>query len=656
MQEQNISAAEIHRRYEISLRQLERQRAAENGEGDENGENNNNENDDEVEEAIDSVTAVSSSAVQAEPPSENIETLEPKRKRKASKASKSKAKRKKPAKIEDDEDLAAENDGLERPKIKRRNFKGSDSESDSDSDSDASVSSLTRLYNDAENNEELFRQTHSGKGRIPGEVDFCASCHCKFTVTMTSETAPMELQTDQEHPFLLLCAPCSKDLRDKGKQKMREGMTKDALTHARQQRKKVAAALLDRKEFSVPTLSEMCIQLVSQHIDDVETLGDIGANNQDKLARILSRNRYLNSKTMKLFLDPAAKSLQLWDCSEINQASLGLIPAYCPQLEVLTLSMCGQLNNEILAYCAANLPNLRELALDGAFLISTSAWAEFFLSTAGRLRKLDLRNTHRFESEALAVLVESQPQLEHLTLQRMAGLTDPAAFLMLPSLTNLTHLELSHPPQELVMGGEVDLITDETLTLILNAVGAQLQSLVLDGCSELSDAFITNALRPCCCGNRLTRLSLSGLDRITDAAVADLFSAWQDRHDRNATRLAYVNFDRCFSLGDSAFAALLDYTRLTAIELSFTGIPDVSSAPFREAFSVDDEFGYVDHKFPVLNTVKASFVRAFDNDIVQALVKCAPVLEYVEVFGVPKVNRNCVIRNGVKLIGRQDEM
>ena len=44
---------------------------------------------------------------------------------------------------------------------------------------------------------------------------------------------------------------------------------------------------------SVYRLMPMILQLITEHIDDVEALGDIGALNTEAIARALSRNRSL---------------------------------------------------------------------------------------------------------------------------------------------------------------------------------------------------------------------------------------------------------------------------------------------------------------------------------------------------------------------------
>jgi DNA repair protein RAD7 len=683
LQEQNISAAEIQRRYVQHQRQMRRNRRGnrrwnryehrrpeiilvyEDEIEDAQDQDEDAENQDDAAQAEQSTAEIKNSAESLLEEAQNMISQEVAAAQSASTnviagssetaevaetsddpvapgSKKKKTKKRRRGATPDNEDYGPANP-TPRVKISRRNFQGFDEASDSDSDEEFQGV----LFNE-ENNETLFREAQAGVGRVPGQFDFCASCHCKFTVTLMSETAPDELQTDLQNPYLLLCPSCSKARREKGKQESKG----DALATARMQRRRVAAALLDRKEISVPSLLDTCVALVTKHIDDVETLGDIGAKNSERLARILSRNRCLNPKSMRLFLDPSLKKLEFWDCSEIDSESLRLIPAYCPNLEELTLGMCGQLTNDVLRYCATNLTKLKAVYFDGPFLVTSAAWIDFFLAMAGRLERVEIRNTHRFDSEALAVLIEACPQLTHLSLHRMSGLTDPAAYLMLPMLSNLIHLDLSHPPQELVMGSEISLITDETMTVILNSIGSQLETLVLDGCSELTDQFITNALMPCCCGSRLSKLSLAELDQITDTAVANMFRTWNKRHGPEHTRLSSVTLDRCFSLGDAALNAMFVYVRPTLVTLSISTLPDVTSAPFQRHLVDAPNLA----QFPYLSSVNISFVRALTNSLIEGLAARAPNLEFIEAFGVPKVNRACKVRGGVKIIGRQDEL
>lgn len=552
------------------------------------------------------------------------------------------------------------------------------------------------VFQNDENNETLFRIQHGNQGRLPGQTDFCARCHCKFTVTVYSESAPPELQQeiiveetvvaenreeddeensdtpareDQENTTtttttttkkkvtrlagtLLLCPACSKEQLEKGKQSRAAAAHDEAVKNSKMYRRKVAAAILDRQDYkNVPTLRSICINVIQDNIQDVEALGGIGDDNRDRIARILARNRKLDSESVKIFLEPTVRKLELWDCSQINSTSLNLIPQYCPHLESLTLSMCGQLDSSFLTRCSS-MSNLTSISLDGAFLVSSDSWAKFFEQIGNKLTRLDIRNTHRFDAKALQALVDNCAQgLTHLTLNRMSGLDDPAAFFALSKLTNLVHLEYSHPPQELVLAKDRTLFTDEIIIEILNSVGSQLHTLILDGCAELTDKFIINGVKPCCSPLRMRKLSLGQLDLLTDEVVADLFHSWNDLlvSTKTVPILTDVSLERCIGLGDDTVDALFELARPSLVSLNLSALPDLGEDPFIRAFVGEDVA-----KFKSLENLNLSFVRSVTNSTITAIAENSPWLEFIEVFGNPKINKNCVVRKGVKLIGRQD--
>lgn len=59
----------------------------------------------------------------------------------------------------------------------------------------------------------------------------------------------------------------------------------------------------------------MHIQVVANHIDDVEAFGDLSGDSRDKIAKIICRNRKLNNSTARLFYEPTATEITLYDCS-----------------------------------------------------------------------------------------------------------------------------------------------------------------------------------------------------------------------------------------------------------------------------------------------------------------------------------------------------
>ena len=47
------------------------------------------------------------------------------------------------------------------------------------------------------------------------------------------------------------------------------------------------------EERRLPSLTSLCVKVVSQHIDDVEALGDIGGMNLDHIAKAIAKDRSL---------------------------------------------------------------------------------------------------------------------------------------------------------------------------------------------------------------------------------------------------------------------------------------------------------------------------------------------------------------------------
>lgn len=501
------------------------------------------------------------------------------------------------------------------------------------------------------------------------DVKFCAKCSVRFALSV---------YTRQDESGGFLCAACS------------ENKLPRADRNIKKQRKRMAAALLDRKNYSIPTLQDYCIARIAEYIDDVEALGYIGDTNRDRISRIVTRNRKLNDTTVKLFLTPETRVLDFGDCSELTSTSYDLIPALCPKIESLTLTMCGQISSANLEYFASNLPNLSSLHLDGPFLIRKDTWISFLAEVGPRLHHLTIKSTHRLDSEVVAFLSETCHNLESLTLSNLPGILGgedgEASMHMLASLKNLTSLELSYlgDDHSLVIkpepatteqdgeegdgqgegeggqgegqGGAVEdklmpapppgpprpphplVVTDDALISILLSVGSQLETLVLDGCLGLTDTAILQGIRPCC--SQLVKLSLHSLNQISDKAVETLFDYFADN---KRPGLKYVNLDRCIGLEDNAINALLDHSAADLVHLNLNGLPLLTLT------SID----HID-RCGNLESLDVGFVRCVNDAYVERLSHRLKNLTLIEVFGDSHVTNKCKIRPGCRVIGRQD--
>lgn len=447
-----------------------------------------------------------------------------------------------------------------------------------------------------------------------GDTATCPSCATEFTLTVSA------LYSTAHSAYL--CADCQA-LAQRHAQAQRKSQMA-----ARKRRQKMATALLDRADWkATPKLADLCILEISRHIEDVDQLGDIGAVNLDKLLRILLRNRRLDDTTVRLFLDPRHAELEFWDCSSILADGLAQVAAVCPQLQRLTLAMCGQLHNRTLEYYADQLSSLTHLRLDGPFLVSDPQWKALFTLVGTRLKGFHLGNTHRFLTSLLVHMLELCPQLEELSLSRLDGLDSEAGYALIPTqLTQLTQLEVLYPHDE-------TLVSDDWVVAMCTS-NPGIRSLTLDGCTGLTDECIHGLAFL----DQLQTVSLRGLDQLTDEGFAALWNGWQN------PGLLGVDFQKCIGLGDRVVGALLSHSAGTLVEALLNSVYGVTKQALMET-----------PLLPLLTRLDLGFVRTVDDAVVARLGESCPLLELLEVYGDPGVTRMAKVRDGVRLVGRQSD-
>lgn len=495
-----------------------------------------------------------------------------------------------------------------------------------------------------------------------GEEAKCVDCGNEFRLSVYTRF--------DENRKGYLCDICNRNLRQ------REMYARRNQLSARKKRKKLAQALLERSTIRIPSLQDVCIKRISENISDVEALGDIGQMNMAKLSRILSKNRSLNDSTMNLFLLLNLKTLEFWDCSNVDSDSLNKIVSFCPNLEALTLHMCGQLHNDNLKLYANKLPHLKELSLNGPFLISDQVWQEFFETCGSRLTKFELKNTHRFGNDAFISLLEnSGSSLISLKLSRLDALDSLEVYGLLPHYlhpSKVSHLEISHPSRE-------DLITDDLIINTLSIVGESLVHLNLDGCSDLTDRFMDEGLMVFC--PNLSHLSLRGLDQLTDLGVASAFHRYGTV---NSGGLIFLDLTKCANLGDKSMYQIFLHSSHTLVELSINSVHALSKDFFFQIFTDDSHPYKVSLKekiearlsnpdpatvnqdncevnyfaklnFAYLTTLDCGFVRSIDNEVLSLISDHCHKLSIIEMFGCNRCNSKARTRPDLIVIGRESD-
>lgn len=534
--------------------------------------------------------------------------------------------------------------------------------------------------NDVEYRDDLFNPDDF---KQLGQEDTCVDCGNPFTLTVYSRF----IEASKGY----ICEDCNELLRKKERNVRKTQQT------ARKRRKKVAKALLDKKTVRIASLQDICIRAISSHIEDVDALGDIGQTNINKILKILSKNRSLNDSTVTLFLNPSIKVLELWDCSNVTSDSFNKIAAYCSQLESLTLFMCGQLHNDNMTYFIDKLPNLKKLALNGPFLISTPQWVDFFEKAESPLEQFEVRNTHRFGNDSLISLLERRGnQLTLLKLSRLDGLDSEPVYGLIPQYlapSRLEELELSHPHQ-------ANLIDDDLLIHILATTGETIKYLNVDGCTQLTDSFLTEGVAKFC--PVLETLSMRNLELITNEGMRDAF---EELGQINYGGLLSIDLTKCTGLGNEAIEAIFKHSGKTLVEASINSVNNLTNSFLVQILTDDkdeskvliqksiedgvndgideappievdgDEEGddegdleayssqptkskvvfYLQQSLPLLTKLDVGFVRAFDDLVLEKFSEECPKLAIVEVFGNNRCTAKASVRDDLLVIGVQGE-
>ncbi|ORX88809.1 RNI-like protein [Basidiobolus meristosporus CBS 931.73] len=447
------------------------------------------------------------------------------------------------------------------------------------------------------------RAYSSGNG-----IEFCGQCRCRF---MTNSSTKVTRAGK-------LCPACAEGKKT----------PKNAKPRKRKRANKLGKGTVFWDEDGVvPTLQDICIKIIGRYIDDVETLGDIGDYNMDKIAQIISKHRQLNNHTLKLFLDPIHQELSLYDCTKLDQTGLSGIAHFCPNLVSLSLNYCGRMNDDILKLYTTRFTQLKSLSLGGAFLITDQGFIAMLEALGPQLEKFCVEHTAKLSIQTVEVLSEKCPELREVRLVR-CGKMDDLSLKPLEKLTKLEILDISYPGTS---------PTDDTLISILNHVGSNLTYLGVSDCQLLTDRFLLDGVRPCC--PRLRELHIAGCSGISNSGVKELFTDWTLNEGFTG-----INLARCTTLDDEVLDAVIGHSKSALQYLNLNGLDELSEEGLTRFASA---------KCENLQELDLSWCRAVNDDIIGAFGQNCPALQSLKVWGCHRVTECALLPKQVKIIGRE---
>ncbi|KAJ9074198.1 UV-damaged DNA-binding protein rad7, variant 2 [Entomophthora muscae] len=441
-----------------------------------------------------------------------------------------------------------------------------------------------------------------------GGVSFCSICNRRFVVLVNT------LRIDGR----LVCGDCEKK-PPKDPKAPRLQNSRQTKKRRRHNTLKADADWFDSE--SLPSLQSICIQVVCNNIDSVDSFGDLSSKTLTQISRILSKHRHLDDATLPLFLAQSTNSLSLFDCARLSEDSLIKIAHFGQSLTELKLQFCGRMNDEILGLFSRNLPVLTDFTLHGSFLVTEAGFLDFFSNAGNRLKHFSLLHSPKFGMKSMVSLVEHCPQLQKLTISYCEKINDSTLKLLVNEHSKsvfplLETLDLSYPGPE---------ASDESLIKVLPIIGSNLRSLNLAGWKNLSDDAIICGVKEGC--PKLSYLDLSSADKLTTDGLTNLLDGLAQEPLGSGLSELYLA-DCSILIEDTILKTLLSNHYKTLTKLSISGLDGLSGLGIEEAFMV-----YPPRRLTELNV---SWVRAISDPLLAKVLPLLPSLKVLHVWGCHK--------------------
>ncbi|KAK0739816.1 hypothetical protein B0T21DRAFT_148625 [Apiosordaria backusii] len=465
---------------------------------------------------------------------------------------------------------------------------------------------------------------------LPGQMENCAICNKRFTVTPYSRNAP---------DGGLVCSPCGKELAkdDPTPKKKKPKRTSGGAVGIRRQ---AQSNILDGTyNVGGKSLMSLCIETLAKNIDLAEDLGDLPGPIVDKIARKLSKHRLLNPTTLSLFLQPTSQEVLVYDGAKLSADDFYRIFHSVPGLKKLKVRNAIHFKDEVVEFLTTRNIALEDLYLHGSNLISERKWIEYLQKKGQPLQSLRVYWTDKhFTDDVLAVIPTSCPNLTRLKVchnQKVTG----EGLNHIAKITTLRHLSLDLR----------EAIHPDVYIKLLTSLGPQLETFSLTRVPEL-DNTVLDAIHTHC--RSLKKLRITDSELMTDAGFTRLFTpAWSN------PGLVFLDLQKCrqlestkprenpdkIGLCDEGFKALMEHSGKTLRHLNVHACRHISSEAFEDVFSAEKTYEN-------MSKMEISFCEEVTDFVVGSIFRSCPNLRELNVFGCMKV-KDVRVPRGKILVG-----
>lgn len=483
---------------------------------------------------------------------------------------------------------------------------------------------------DSDEEDELARQwLGTFNAPAPGQMENCAVCCKRFTVTAYSRAAP---------DGGLLCNPCGKDLdKDNGGPAKKKRKTVGGPVGSR---RKMQSNILDGTyQIGARSLMSLCIDTLAKNITLAQDLGDLPASLVDRIARILSKRRLVDQNTLLLFLQPNAEDVHIYDGAKLSSEHIMRIFQDVPKLKNLKIRNAIQFKDEVMDYIISrDQINLEGFSLHGANLVSETHFIKYFKAKGHSLRSFKIYYTDKhFGNESVVALKDYAPALKRLKIYHNQEVSADGV-REIAELKGLQHLSL-HLHKS---------VHSDVYVHVLKSIGAGLKTLSLKMVPEI-DNTVLDAIHANC--RSLEKLRITDSENMTDEGFARLFNGWENpglitldlqkcrQLDSTHPRINDNNIGLC----SNGFRALMAHSAKTLRHLNIHACRHISREAFEEVFSPE-------RVYPDLRDIEISFCEEVTDFIVGSIFRSCPVLREMNVFGCMKV-KDVLVPRGKILVG-----
>ncbi|EXJ96253.1 hypothetical protein A1O1_01379 [Capronia coronata CBS 617.96] len=479
--------------------------------------------------------------------------------------------------------------------------------------------------------DELARSMLAKSKPLPGQLDNCDICEKRFTVTPYSKTGP---------DGGLLCAKCSKELKDEEKKDAQANKKRASAPRGRRRQTESDRLMGDVKP-GAKSLVDICVRRVANVVHDIDEFGDMPQSVLDRLSQILSKQRVLTPRVLELFLRPDIDRIDIYDCGKLEQEDFQKIFAYMPDVKFVNLRFAGQMKDGPMLYMVDKCKKIRHLQLGAANLVTDEAWLQMFQKLGPQLESLKLSELNdALGDDMVEELVKNCQNLKRLKLRSCSHMGE-ASVDALCALTKLEHLTLAVAQQE---------TSAATLVKLITALGRNLRTLCLEDYPELDDS-VLEAIKNHC--NKLTKLRIRGTSPCSDAAFACIF----DNNSGNPP-LVYADLsdnrdmdnmnpegpqDNPIGLGSAALEALMKHSGERLERLNLKSCRHISHDALINVFDGVKQY-------PELKDIDLSFVTQVDDVVMNGIFKSCPALAKLAVFACFNA-RQARIPAGIAVVG-----